>query len=161
MSTFYIVVFIIVAFCTGLIVGFAFGDSDFNSHRSDELTSTILSLAIENDKLKKQIEHIRGCFIAKQPNGLYCIFSTKLDCPTHYNMTREDYIEYKKSVAENEASYALDCLGERFNQFHLIERFYRPGNMTKKEFKKILKEMSEECTDGYKCPNIRGDKNGK
>ena len=28
-----------------------------------------------------------GAFIAKQPNGLYCRFSTVVDCVTHYDMT--------------------------------------------------------------------------
>ena len=33
-----------------------------------------------------------GAFISKQPNGLYCRFSSVVDCPTHWNMTKEDYI---------------------------------------------------------------------
>ena len=32
-------------------------------------------------------------FISKQPNGLYCRFSTVVDCPTDWNMTEDDYIE--------------------------------------------------------------------
>ena len=28
-----------------------------------------------------------GAFISKQPNGLYCRFSTIVDTITHYNMT--------------------------------------------------------------------------
>ena len=31
-------------------------------------------------------------FIVKQPNGLYCRFSTVVDCPTHYNITKEYYL---------------------------------------------------------------------
>ena len=34
-----------------------------------------------------------GAIIAKQPNGLYCRVSTVVDAPTHYNMTKQDYIE--------------------------------------------------------------------
>ena len=34
-----------------------------------------------------------GAFIAKQPNGLYCRFSTVVDCPTDWNMTEEDYLK--------------------------------------------------------------------
>ena len=30
-------------------------------------------------------------FIAKQPNGLYCRFSTVVDCPTHKNLDIEFY----------------------------------------------------------------------
>ena len=35
-----------------------------------------------------------GAFISKQPNGLYCRFSTIVDTITHYNMTESDYIEF-------------------------------------------------------------------
>ena len=43
-----------------------------------------------------------GAFIAKQPNGKYCRFSTIVDCPTHINMTKEDYINYlEKVIASN------------------------------------------------------------
>ncbi|CCO11308.2 putative uncharacterized protein [Carnobacterium maltaromaticum LMA28] len=31
--------------------------------------------------------------ITEQPNGLYCRFSTITDCPTHYNMTFDDYVK--------------------------------------------------------------------
>lgn len=37
-----------------------------------------------------------GSFIAQQPNGLYCRFSTIVDTVTHYNMTKDDYIEVCK-----------------------------------------------------------------
>lgn len=33
-----------------------------------------------------------GAFIARQPNGLLCRFSTIVDTITHYNMSEEDYI---------------------------------------------------------------------
>lgn len=38
-----------------------------------------------------------GSFIAQQPNGLYCRFSTIVDTVTHYNMTKDDYIEVCKN----------------------------------------------------------------
>ena len=41
-------------------------------------------------------------FISKQPNGLYCRFSTVVDCPIDWNMTAEDYIELCKEKAEQE-----------------------------------------------------------
>lgn len=37
-----------------------------------------------------------GSFIAQQPNGLYCRFSTIVGTVTHYNMTKDDYIEVCK-----------------------------------------------------------------
>lgn len=29
-------------------------------------------------------------YIARQPNGLLCRFSTVVDAPTHYNLTEDD-----------------------------------------------------------------------
>ena len=37
-----------------------------------------------------------GAYIAKQPNGLYCRFSSVVDTVTHWNMTEEDYINFHK-----------------------------------------------------------------
>lgn len=42
-------------------------------------------------------------FVSKQPNGLYCRFSTVVDCPTAWNMTREDYINMKMQEAKEDA----------------------------------------------------------
>lgn len=79
-----------------------------------------------------------GSFIAKQPNGLYCRFSTVVDCPTHWNMTEEDYIELCKKKAEVEARETLKDYLQDFNE--VIERF-NTTNMTEKKFKEFL-----ECT---------------
>lgn len=32
-------------------------------------------------------------FVAKQPNGKYCLFSTVVNCPTHINISIDDYIQ--------------------------------------------------------------------
>ena len=56
-----------------------------------------------------------GAFICKQPNGKYCRFSTITDTLTHYNMTREEYIEYKIQQAKKEAEYTLDNSLAPFN----------------------------------------------
>lgn len=47
-------------------------------------------------------------FVSKQPNGLYCRFSTVVDCPTEWNMTREDYINMKMQEAKEDAEDVLD-----------------------------------------------------
>lgn len=79
-----------------------------------------------------------GSFIVKQPNGLYCRFSTIVDCPTHINMTKEDYINYCVERAKIEAMYDLEqCL----YPFEEIKERFAPNNMTRKEFKKCLKKM--------------------
>lgn len=48
-----------------------------------------------------------GAFIARQPNGLLCRWSSIVDNLTHYNMTEEDYIEYCVERAREEARYNL------------------------------------------------------
>ena len=49
-----------------------------------------------------------GAFIAKQPNGLYCRYSSIVDSITHHNMTEEDYIELCVERAKNEAKEILE-----------------------------------------------------
>ena len=52
-------------------------------------------------------------FIAQQPNGLFCRFSTIVDTVTNINMTKEDYInlckrEYGEVKGEQEAIDVLN-----------------------------------------------------
>lgn len=82
-----------------------------------------------------------GAFIAKQPNGLYCRFSTVVDCPTHYNMTREDYLNNATGTVRSKEE-GEDILENYIMPFsEVIERFV-PNNMTQKKFDKIVKLMS-------------------
>lgn len=48
-----------------------------------------------------------GSFIARQPNGLLCRWSSIVDNLTHYDMTEEDYIEYCAECARKEARLDL------------------------------------------------------
>ncbi|RGX10544.1 hypothetical protein [Paraclostridium sordellii] len=81
-------------------------------------------------------------FIAKQPNGLYCRFSAIVDCPTHYNMTFEDYINaikesgYNYETAVKEAKEVIEYHLKPFEE--VIERFV-PNNMSEEAFKEWLK----------------------
>ena len=79
-------------------------------------------------------------FIAKQPNGLYCRFSTVVDCPTDWDMTEEDYIELCKEKAEKEAR---DILKNYLRPFDEVKERFLPNNMTQEEFDEFLKEASE------------------
>ena len=79
-----------------------------------------------------------GAFIAKQPNGLYCRFSTVVDCPTHWNMTEEEYIEMCVERAKEEA---IIMLKKGVRPFEEVVAHFIPNNMTKTEFEKCLKEM--------------------
>ncbi len=81
-----------------------------------------------------------GGFIVKQPNGKYCRFSTTVDCPTHINMTREDYIRYREKEAREEAE---NVLKNHLYPFEAIEEYFVPNNMTQKEFKKYIEKMKD------------------
>lgn len=84
--------------------------------------------------------------ILKQPNGLYCRFSSVVDCPTHYNMTREDYIEMKKQEAEYEANEVLD---KYTKDFEMLRRYFSPQNMTRDELECAITEMqlpADQCS---------------
>ena len=81
-----------------------------------------------------------GAFIAKQPNGLYCRFSTVVDCPTDWNMTEDDYIELCKEKAEEEARRILS---NHLRPFEMVKEYFYPNNMTNEEFEQFLKDVSE------------------
>lgn len=66
-------------------------------------------------------------FVSKQPNGLYCRFSTVTGCPTAWNMTREDYINMKMQEAKEDAE---DVLDNYLKSFDRVVDMYYPNNMT-------------------------------
>lgn len=92
-----------------------------------------------------------GAFIARQPNGLLCRFSTVVDTVTHYNMTEEDYItevqmDYygrNRGAAEHEAR---DTINNYMQPFSEVIRRFVPYNNTREEFLNILREMGDTET---------------
>ena len=89
-------------------------------------------------------------YIAKQPNGKYCIFSTAIDCPTHINMTKQDYLKYRLKKAIEEAEREVNEMFDENNAsiyIHDIEQvkedFY-PNVMTHAQFSVVLKKMEKE-----------------
>ena len=94
-----------------------------------------------------------GGFIAKQPNGKYCRFSTVVDCPTHINMTFEDYVKvimergYQEWKAREEAE---NIINNYLYDFQEVLDYFIPNNMTKKEF--------SECVEKMKDPNGQYEK---
>ena len=82
-----------------------------------------------------------GAFIARQPNGLLCRFSSVVDTLTHYNMTEEDYIEYCAEKAREDAKWHLE---HKVKPFDLVIREFRPINMSIKEFNAYLREMGSD-----------------
>lgn len=93
-----------------------------------------------------------GVFIARQPNGLLCRFSTVVDCVTHYNMTDEAYIELRAEQARNDARWELEHQVKPFEwvkEMTLLPYIGEDGEMvethiTPEEWEKVLKEMGDE-----------------
>jgi hypothetical protein len=79
-----------------------------------------------------------GSFISKQPNGLYCRFSTVVDTVTDINMTEEEYIEL---CAERGRKEARDVLKNYIQPFNMVKDRFVPNNNTVEEFNELLKEM--------------------
>ncbi len=79
-----------------------------------------------------------GAFIARQPNGLLCRFSTVVDTVTNYNMTDEEYIEMCAERGRKEARETI----ERYTRpFEEVKNRFIANNMTQEEFNRILLEM--------------------
>lgn len=85
-----------------------------------------------------------GAFIARQPNGLLCRFSSVVDCVTDYNMTEEEYIEMCAEKARKEAQ---DTIKHYMYPFKRIDECFVPNNMTVKEHKRIMKEMEKPADE--------------
>lgn len=80
-------------------------------------------------------------FVARQPNGLLCRFSTVVDMVTHYNMTEEEYIEM---CAERAREEARDVLKNYVQPFDMVKEYFHPNNMTQEGFDRILGEMERK-----------------
>ena len=93
-------------------------------------------------------------YIARQPNGLLCRFSTVVDAVTDINMTEEEYIELRAERAREEARRDLE--DKRFvKPFDCVLEDTRFDNMTYDEWQGYLKEMGY---NGSEMPFKPGDK---
>lgn len=88
-----------------------------------------------------------GAFITQQPNGLYCRFSSIVDCPTHCNMKKEDYLNNVTGTVESRKE-AEDVLENYLLPFSEVERRFTTLNMDRKDFNKLIKKMSEPIPVG-------------
>ena len=92
--------------------------------------------------------------ICKQPNGKYCRYSTVVDCPTHINMTFEDYVKvimergYQEWKAREEAD---DVIRHYLCDFEETINRFVPNNMTRKEFDVVLEKMNDPNGEYEKC----------
>lgn len=82
-----------------------------------------------------------GAFIAKQPNGLYCRYSSVVDNITRHNMTEEDYIELCVERAKEEAKITLEK-AKPFSE--VLESLYPDTERDLRNMNKILKECGSE-----------------
>lgn len=80
-----------------------------------------------------------GAYIAKQPNGLYCRFSTVTDTVTTWNMTEQEYIDMYVADAIERAKEIL----AKPKVFECIKDDFRPYNNTIDEFDDMLKSMGD------------------
>lgn len=98
-----------------------------------------------------------GSFLAKQPNGLYCRFSSVVDCPTQWNMTQEAYVKYCKERAEEYANTVFK-LGS-VQPFSRVAELFRDINMTKEEFERFLKDVEKPATEVTKTVEYKYEVN--
>ena len=90
-----------------------------------------------------------GAFIARQPNGLLCRFSSVVDCITDYNMTEDEYIEM---CAEKARKEARDVLDNYMQPFELVDKYFLPNNMTAEKHKQIMEEMKKSADKATHIP---------
>lgn len=79
-----------------------------------------------------------GAFIAQQPNGFYCRFSSVVDTVTHWNMTQDEYIEMCAEKARQEAK---EILANHLQPYEMVKDMFIPNNMTVSDFDNIIDEM--------------------
>ena len=82
-------------------------------------------------------------FIAKQPNGLYCRYSSIVDDFTHIDMTTEDYIAYRMEEARQDA---IDTLEHHVKPFQKVIDIYCAKEEQPEGYTDLFKHM------GYKKP---------
>lgn len=78
--------------------------------------------------------------ICKQPNGLYCRFSSVVDTFTHINMTEQEYIDLCVEKAVREAKYTL---AKDVRPLSEAKRMFVPNNNTVEEFNELLVQMGD------------------
>ncbi len=94
-----------------------------------------------------------GARIFKQPNGKYLRWSYVTDCPTHYNMTIEEYRNYRLEKAKEEIEQDIQDIfyKDTFGSARDFDTFMKDdecivNNMSKEEFTKFLKDIGSTLT---------------
>jgi len=82
-----------------------------------------------------------GSFIAQQPNGLYCRFSSVVDCLTHINMTAEDYISNFTGTVKSKEE-AEKILEHHVRSFSAVQALTRDRNISPAVWKRTLTHVT-------------------
>lgn len=78
-----------------------------------------------------------GRVLIRQPNGKLMVWSTFVEEPVGVNMTKEDYIEFKKEEAEKQALYDLERARDSNYLYDLIFTY----NMDDEEIEKFRRVL--------------------
>lgn len=99
-----------------------------------------------------------GAYIARQPNGLLCRFSSVVSCPTHKDMTEQDYINYCMERAKEEAIENLKD-PKFIKDFNRVREDFYPANMDIDEFQGWLISVGDTEDFTYEEEPIEDDRN--
>ena len=80
-----------------------------------------------------------GSFIARQPNGLLCRFSSIVECVTQFNFTDEDYKNNITGTVSN-LEQAQDIIDNHIKPFKRVIEDTTMLNMSNEEFEDFLQK---------------------
>lgn len=88
--------------------------------------------------------------IAKQPNGLYCRYSSVVDTITHYNFTEEEYLNNITGTVSNREE-GIDVLENYLHPFEEVEELLRSEvcEEPREVIEELIKDMYKERKEGY------------
>lgn len=79
--------------------------------------------------------------LIKQPNGKYLLWSSIVDGPIKINMTKEEYIEFKKQQAEEDAIDTLENYSRDYNYIYDLIFIFNMDNDQIIDFRNMLIEV--------------------
>lgn len=85
-----------------------------------------------------------GAAFIKQPNGRYCRFSSRVDCPTDINLTKQDIKAALMAIHEEDVDRRiamLDIKPEWGWSYEDMKKATLFNNITEQEFRDLCKEM--------------------
>ena len=76
--------------------------------------------------------------LIRQPNGKYLLWSSIVDGPIKINMTKEEYIEFKKQEAEEDAIDTLENYSRDYNYIYDLIFIFNMDNDQIMDFRNML-----------------------